>query len=338
MPAPYEIRVALIDDHELIREGLRRAFEREPDVQVVAEAATVQSGLAIIESQSPDVAVIDLRLPDGDGITLVRESRRRHPQLGIVVLTMYAGDQHLFDALEAGASAFIPKSAPADEIVAAARHAAATPRTFSSPDLASAMQRRMNDEGPHLSPRERQVLDLLAAFVQLLDLTGQRGGARLQKLRLAVHQKSGIRIFRRCGHQNGIEYRLRAIVALCLVPPATGHKLEQLPLDDGQFRDQCGLIQPDQNLILGDMHPLGHQNFRHHTAIGVLHDLPVLIDLNPAVRHNGARDIGQRRPCAETAQQHDQPRNPDHHRAADREIPAHRTPPIWPWSAPPRTS
>ncbi len=162
MPVPHEIRVALIDDHELIREGLRRAFEREPDVQVVAEAATVQSGLAIIESQSPDVAVIDLRLPDGDGITLVRESRKRHPQLGIVVLTMYAGDQHLFDALEAGASAFIPKSAPADEIVAAARHAAATPRTFSSPDLASAMQRRMNDEGPHLSPRERQVLDLLA--------------------------------------------------------------------------------------------------------------------------------------------------------------------------------
>ncbi len=162
MPIPHAIRVALIDDHELIREGLRRAFEREPDVQVVAEAATVQSGLAIIESQSPDVAVIDLRLPDGDGITLVRESRKRHPQLGIVVLTMYAGDQHLFDALEAGASAFIPKSAPADEIVAAARHAAATPRTFSSPDLASAMQRRMNDEGPHLSPRERQVLDLLA--------------------------------------------------------------------------------------------------------------------------------------------------------------------------------
>lgn len=162
MPVPHEIRVALIDDHELIREGLRRAFEREPDVQVVAEAATVQSGLAIIESQSPDVAVIDLRLPDGDGITLVRESRKRHPQLGIVVLTMYAGDQHLFDALDAGASAFIPKSAPADEIVAAARHAAATPRTFSSPDLASAMHRRMNDEGPHLSPRERQVLELLA--------------------------------------------------------------------------------------------------------------------------------------------------------------------------------
>ncbi len=160
--ASQVIRVALIDDHELIREGLRRAFEREADVHVVAEAATVQNGLAVINAQSPDVAVVDLRLPDGDGITLVREARKRNAQLGIVVLTMYAGDQHLFDALDAGASAFIPKSAPADEIVAAARHAAATPRTFSSPDLASAMQRRLNQEGPHLSPRERQVLDLLA--------------------------------------------------------------------------------------------------------------------------------------------------------------------------------
>lgn len=160
--ASQVIRVALIDDHELIREGLRRAFEREADVHVVAEAATVQNGLAVIDAQSPDVAVVDLRLPDGDGITLVREARKRNAQLGIVVLTMYAGDQHLFDALDAGASAFIPKSAPADEIVAAARHAAATPRTFSSPDLASAMQRRLTQEVPHLSPRERQVLDLLA--------------------------------------------------------------------------------------------------------------------------------------------------------------------------------
>lgn len=156
------IRIALVDDHELIREGLRRAFERESDITVVAEAANVHSGLIAIDSHSPDVAVIDLRLPDGDGITLVRESRKRHPDMGIVVLTMYAGDHHLFEALEAGASAFIPKSAPADEIVAAARHAAATPGTFSAPDLAAAMQRRLNQDGPNLSPREKQILQLLA--------------------------------------------------------------------------------------------------------------------------------------------------------------------------------
>jgi DNA-binding NarL/FixJ family response regulator len=77
-------------------------------------------------------------------------------------LTMYAGDQHLFDALDAGASAFVPKSSPADDIVAAARHAASSPRTFSAPDLAAALQRRHSDDRPQLSPREREILGLLA--------------------------------------------------------------------------------------------------------------------------------------------------------------------------------
>lgn len=156
------LSVVLIDDHELIREGLRRAFEREIDITVIGEAANAQAGLALIDAEQPDVAVVDLRLPDGDGLSIVRQARARYAALGIVVLTMYAGDQHLFDALDAGASAFVPKSSPADEIIAAARHAAASPRSFSAPDLADAMQRRMNHDGPQLSPREREVLALLA--------------------------------------------------------------------------------------------------------------------------------------------------------------------------------
>lgn len=156
------LSVVLIDDHELIREGLRRAFEREIDITVIGEAANAQAGLALIDAEQPDVAVVDLRLPDGDGLSIVRQARARYAAMGIVVLTMYAGDQHLFDALDAGASAFVPKSSPADEIIAAARHAAASPRSFSAPDLADAMQRRMNHDGPQLSPREREVLSLLA--------------------------------------------------------------------------------------------------------------------------------------------------------------------------------
>jgi DNA-binding NarL/FixJ family response regulator len=75
---------------------------------------------------------------------------------------MYAGDEQLFGALEAGASAFVPKDAPADEVVAAARHAAASPVAFSAADLANAMRRRMTPTGPQISPREREVLTLLA--------------------------------------------------------------------------------------------------------------------------------------------------------------------------------
>ena len=156
------ITVLLVDDHELIREGLRRALEREPDVEVVAEVASVSEGVAMGRKSEPTVAIVDLRLPDGNGLEVVRALRAQSSDMGIVVLTMYAGDNQLFDALEAGASAFVPKSAPAEEIVAAARHAASSPHSFTSADLADALKRRTSPQGPQLSPREREVLQLLA--------------------------------------------------------------------------------------------------------------------------------------------------------------------------------
>ncbi|HEX3907953.1 MAG TPA: response regulator transcription factor [Mycobacteriales bacterium] len=154
--------VVLVDDHDLIRQGLRRAFERADDFTVVGEAATVADALAAVESKTPDVITIDVRLPDGNGIDAVRKLRAAHPQLGIVVLTMYAEDEHLLGALEAGASAFVAKDAPADDVVAAARHAAVAPDAFSATDLADAMRRRLTPPAPPLSPREAEVLGLLA--------------------------------------------------------------------------------------------------------------------------------------------------------------------------------
>jgi DNA-binding NarL/FixJ family response regulator len=154
--------VLLIDDHDLIRQGLRRAFERSDDFAVVGEAASLSQGEQLVARHDPQVVVIDVRLPDGSGLDLVRKMRQHKTQLGIVVLTMYAGDEQLFAALDAGASAFVPKDAPADDVVAAARHAAVSPRSFTAPDLAEAMQRRLRPTGPQLSPREREVLELLS--------------------------------------------------------------------------------------------------------------------------------------------------------------------------------
>jgi len=154
--------VLLIDDHDLIRQGLRRAFERSDDFAVIGDAASLGQGEQQVASLKPQVVVIDLRLPDGSGLDLVRKMRQHVPTLGIVVLTMYAGDEQLFATLDAGASAFVPKDAPAEDVVAAARHAAVSPRSFTAPDLAEAMQRRLKPTGPQLSPREREVLDLLA--------------------------------------------------------------------------------------------------------------------------------------------------------------------------------
>ncbi len=156
------ITVLLVDDHQLIREGLRRAFDRAGDLEVVGEASSVAEAVMALDRLSPDVLVTDVRLPDGDGIALSQKARASDPNLGIVVLTMYAGDDKLFAALDSGASAFVGKDSPAEEVVAAARHAAASPRAFTARDLADAMQRRMQAPvGPKLSPRESEVLELL---------------------------------------------------------------------------------------------------------------------------------------------------------------------------------
>jgi DNA-binding NarL/FixJ family response regulator len=154
--------VLIVDDHHLIRGGLRMAFDRTEDLKVVGEASCVAEGLAALDELSPDVLVTDVGLPDGDGISLVRRARKSHPELGIVVLTMYTTDDELFAALESGASAFVGKDAPAHEVVAAARHAAVSPSTFIAPGLAAAIRRRVQGPPrPKLSPRELEVLQFL---------------------------------------------------------------------------------------------------------------------------------------------------------------------------------
>lgn len=156
------ISVLLVDDHELIRQGLRRSFERDGEFEVVGEAGSISDADTLLRNLTPDVVVLDVRLPDGSGVRLAAAARERWPQLGIVILTMYAGDEQLFAALEAGASAFVPKNAPSDDVVEAARHAATTPLSFTAKDLAEAMKRKLSPTGPQLSPREREVLQLLA--------------------------------------------------------------------------------------------------------------------------------------------------------------------------------
>jgi DNA-binding NarL/FixJ family response regulator len=154
--------VLLVDDHELIRQGLRRAFERDTGFRVVGEAGSVSDATRLAGALRPDVVVIDVRLPDGSGLELAQALRSARADVGLVILTMYAGDDQLFAALDAGASAFVPKSAPSDDVVAAARHAAVKPSSFIAGDLAEAMHRRLHPTGPQLTRREREVLDLLA--------------------------------------------------------------------------------------------------------------------------------------------------------------------------------
>ncbi len=156
------VRVVLVDDHELIRTGLATSFTHKAGAEVVGQAGSVSEALDMCEELQPDAVVTDLQLPDGTGLDIVRKLRRQRPELGIVVLTMHSGDDQIFAAMEAGASGFVGKDAPAGEVVRATVHAAASPRTFLCSGLGAAMMRRGSAESTRLSEREHEVLLLLA--------------------------------------------------------------------------------------------------------------------------------------------------------------------------------
>jgi DNA-binding NarL/FixJ family response regulator len=154
--------VLLVDDHDLIRDGLTGVFSAQPDMEVVGAAPTVAEAIAMYEEHHPQVVVTDLQLQDGTGLDVVRHVRRSDSQVGLVVLTMHSGDDQIFASMEAGASAFVGKDAPSSEVVKAARHAAVSPRSFLCTGLAQAMMRRASGESTRLSDREHHVLVLLA--------------------------------------------------------------------------------------------------------------------------------------------------------------------------------
>lgn len=153
--------VLLVDDHDLIREGLRRAFEREADFAVIGDVGTITEAVSTFRELSPDVVIMDIRLADGNGLAATRMLRAESSTVGIVVVSMYAEDEQLLAALEAGASGFVPKSAPVGEVISAARHAAAAPATFSAPDLAGALRRTQAGARQRLTPREVELLEQL---------------------------------------------------------------------------------------------------------------------------------------------------------------------------------
>ena len=155
--------VLLVDDHELIRQGLARAFERDDEMEVVGQAASVSEALRVYGECRPDVVVTDLQLPDGLGLEIVHAIREKTGAVGLVVLTMHAGDDQIFAAMQAGASAFVGKDSRSSEVVSAAKHAAVAPRTFLCAGLSAAMMRRAaTPAAPKLSSREAEVLVLLA--------------------------------------------------------------------------------------------------------------------------------------------------------------------------------
>ena len=156
------IRILLVDDHELIRSGLGAVLDMEDDMEVAGTAGSVTEAIARYEELAPDVVIADLQLQDGTGLDIVRTIRKQSNDTGLIVLTMHSGDDQIFAAMQAGASGFVGKDAPASEVVKAARHAHVSPRAFVCAGLVGAMVRRQSGESTNLTEREHDVLLLLA--------------------------------------------------------------------------------------------------------------------------------------------------------------------------------
>ncbi len=173
------IRVFLLDDHEIVRRGVADLLQTDADITVVGEARNAAEALARIPALQPDLAVLDVRLPDGDGVSVCRELRSRMPELKVVMLTSYSDDEALFDAIMAGASGYLLKQILGQDLVAAVRTVAGG-GSLLDPAATSAVLDRMRKEaepeGPlaRLTEQERTVLQLIGE-----GLTNRQIGQRM---------------------------------------------------------------------------------------------------------------------------------------------------------------
>jgi DNA-binding NarL/FixJ family response regulator len=171
-------RVFLLDDHEVVRRGLRELLESEGDLEVVGEAGTAEEAYGRIPATSPDVAVLDVRLPDGDGIEVCREIRSRHPEIACIMLTSFAEDDAVYAAIMAGAAGYVLKQVRGTDLVDGIRRVA-DGQSLLDPTVTTRVLERLRhkddeDELSALSDQERKILDLIAE-----GLTNRQIGERM---------------------------------------------------------------------------------------------------------------------------------------------------------------
>ncbi|MER7844942.1 response regulator transcription factor [Kitasatospora sp. NPDC096077] len=180
--APAPVRVFLLDDHEVVRRGVHDLLDGEPDLEVVGEAATAEQALVRVPALRPDVAVLDVRLGDGDGVSVCRELRSRMPDLACLMLTSFDDEEALLDAVMAGAAGYVLKQISGTDLVAAVR-TVASGRSMLDPGAATRLLNRLRSDaeparpvtaGPGLTAREQEVLALIGE-----GLTNRQIGERL---------------------------------------------------------------------------------------------------------------------------------------------------------------
>lgn len=206
----HPIRVFLLDDHEVVRRGVHDLLNDEPDITVVGEAATVEQALVRVPALRPDVAVLDVRLPDGDGVTVCRELRSRMPDLACLMLTSFDDEEALLDSIMAGASGYVLKQIRGSDLVSAVRTVAAG-QSLLDPSATTRLMARLRGEQtrepepdglPGLTAREREILALIGE-----GLTNRQIGRRLY-----LAEKTVKNHISRLLAKLGVERRIQAAV------------------------------------------------------------------------------------------------------------------------------
>jgi DNA-binding NarL/FixJ family response regulator len=178
-PPGNAIRVFLLDDHEVVRRGVAALLDAEPDIEIAGEAGTAEQAIARIPALRPDVAVLDVRLPDGDGVTVCREIRSRMPELACLMLTSFTDEEAVFDAVMAGAAGYVLKQIHGSDLVGAVRTVAAG-QSLLDPRSTAQMLQRLRDRQTRKDPlaaltdQERQIFELIGE-----GLTNRQIGERL---------------------------------------------------------------------------------------------------------------------------------------------------------------
>jgi DNA-binding NarL/FixJ family response regulator len=169
-------RLAIVDDHQLARESLQNMLSDERDIEIVGEAANGRQALLLCSRLRPDLILMDVRMPEMDGLAATKEVKQRYPETSVMMLTMHENPDYLLEALKAGAAGYVLKDAPQEEIIEAVRRVS-NGESPMDPELASRLLRRLANEGEAqrgaygsrgeagetepLTPRESEVLELM---------------------------------------------------------------------------------------------------------------------------------------------------------------------------------
>lgn len=165
------LRVLVIDDHAIVREGLRRVIAKDSTIKIVGEAASKREAIAQISHHNPDVIVVDLQLPDGSGLEVVAWARSLSQKLGIVVLTMSNLPEHVIASMQSGASSHVDKTAPISELLLAIQRSVDRPLSFSARKLTNAIAAK--NKGIGLTPREIEILEKLPKGDTVIEMAKQ---------------------------------------------------------------------------------------------------------------------------------------------------------------------